>query len=109
MAMIRGAAWCSQKPCTERLSDTRGDAIEAEVCDRLMRHSFFRGYLDSVTFEIVEGTLILTGRLPSFYLKQILQTAMKNMPGVKRIDNRVDVVSSRGLSNETIQAEEIWQ
>ncbi|MDZ4658891.1 MAG: BON domain-containing protein [Bythopirellula sp.] len=104
MSMICGDAWCSQKPCTKRLGDTRRDAIEAEVCDRLMRHNFFRGYLDSVTFEIIEDTLIFTGRLPSFYLKQILQTAMKNVPGVKRIENRVDVVSSRGLSSETIQA-----
>lgn len=104
MSIICGDAWCSQRPCTEGLGGARGKPIEAEVCDRLKRHCTFRGYLDSLTVEVVEGTLILTGRLPSFYLKQVLQTAMKTVPGVKRIDNRVDVVSSRGLSSVTTHA-----
>ena len=51
----------------------------------------------SCSFE--KGILTLEGRVPSFYLKQVLQTTLKGIPGVKRIDNQVDVVSSAGLSS----------
>lgn len=45
------------------------------------------------------GVLTLSGRVPSFYLKQMAQTVLANIEGVDRIDNRVDVVSPRGLSS----------
>jgi osmotically-inducible protein OsmY len=45
------------------------------------------------------GVLTLRGRVPSFYLKQMAQTVLANLEGVERIDNRVDVVSARGLSS----------
>ena len=54
---------------------------------------------NQVTFTYSLGTLTLTGRLPSFYLKQVLQTLLRDLDGVTRIDNRVDVVSSTGLSS----------
>jgi hypothetical protein len=37
--------------------------------------------------------------LPSFYLKQVLQTLLRDLDGVTRIANRVDVVSPTGLSS----------
>jgi osmotically-inducible protein OsmY len=45
------------------------------------------------------GVLTLRGRVPSFYLKQMAQSVLANLEGVDRIDNRVDVVNSRGLSS----------
>jgi len=42
----------------------------------------------------------LRGRVPSFYLKQILQTWLRRLDGVEQIDNQVDVVSATGLSSE---------
>lgn len=46
-----------------------------------------------------QGVLILQGRVPSFYVKQVLQTVVKDIAGVEQIDNQVDVVSSTGLSS----------
>jgi hypothetical protein len=43
--------------------------------------------------------LTLHGNVPSFYLKQVLQSILKDVPGIERIDNRVDVVSAAGLSS----------
>ena len=47
--------------------------------------------------------LVLVGAtgvvFPSFYLKQVLQTLLRNLDGVKQIDNQVDVVTSTGLSS----------
>jgi hypothetical protein len=45
-----------------------------------------------LTIEVVEETIVLSGRLPSHYLKQLLQEAIKVIPGVVDIDNQVDVL-----------------
>ena len=45
------------------------------------------------------GVLTLRGRVPTFYLKQMAQSVLSGIEGVDRIDNRVDVVSPRGLSS----------
>jgi hypothetical protein len=39
------------------------------------------------------------GRVPSFYLKQVLQTILMRVEGVGVVDNQVDVVSCDGLSS----------
>lgn len=51
----------------------------------------------SVNFD--DGTLTLTGRVPSFYLKQNLQEILRDIPEVQELVNGVDVVSSCGLSS----------
>jgi len=77
--------------------------IQTLAYQYLDRHSHFRGYrqghLQTLSIEVRQGTLILEGRLPSFYLKQVLQTALRKVPGVQEIKNRVVVVSSDGLSS----------
>ena len=52
-------------------------------------------------FEFVQSDDVLTvrGSVPSFYLKQMLQTMLMEVCGVGRVDNQVDVVSSYGLSS----------
>jgi hypothetical protein len=66
---------------------------------RLSRHHHFRYHLNSLSVEHKKGRLTITGRLPSFYLKQLLQTVLRTLPEIKHIDNRVDVVSCQGLSS----------
>jgi hypothetical protein len=43
--------------------------------------------------------LVIRGRVPTFYLKQLLQDALKEIEGVRRLDNRVEVVAVQGLSS----------
>ena len=52
-----------------------------------------------VTFHYSNGVLTMRGRLPSFYLKQVLQTLLRDLHGVNQINNQVDVVTSTGLSS----------
>ena len=59
----------------------------------------YRFYFKDVTYYYNHGTLTLKGQLPSFYLKQVLQTLLRDVQGVKLIDNQVDVISSTGLSS----------
>ena len=69
------------------------------VQDRLAKSCHFSRHWREITCEYEEGVLTLSGRVPSFYLKQVLQTALKDIPGVTRVDNQVDVVAPRGLSS----------
>lgn len=62
------------------------------IRERLEQHPHFRGRASLVQIELVEGTIVLSGRLPSYYLKQLLQEALRPMPGVVDVDNRVLVM-----------------
>ena len=48
--------------------------------------------LRRVRCQYLSGTLTLVGRLPSYYLKQMAQTAVSHLDGVARIDNRIEVL-----------------
>ena len=73
--------------------------IVSRAHERLSRHAHFRYHLRSIEMDCQEGQLHVEGQLPSFYLKQVLQTALEDVPGVERIHNRVTVVSATGLSS----------
>lgn len=53
-----------------------------------------------VTSHFDNGLLTLRGKVPTFYLKQVLQERLRGIDHVKKIENEVDVVSSTGLSSE---------
>jgi hypothetical protein len=67
--------------------------VEGVLCD----HPLLHGYMGRLFFEVEDRTLTLRGRLPTFYLKQVLQTTLRNLPGVSTVENRVEVVAPRGL------------
>ena len=62
------------------------------VRHRLANHSLFHGRAHLIEVEEINGRLVITGKLPSFYLKQVLQTALRDIDGVQDIDNQVDVI-----------------
>jgi len=65
----------------------------------LADHPCFQGRAER--FEFIENDWVLSvrGQVPSFYLKQVLQEALRNAAGSRIIDNRVDVVCCDGLSS----------
>jgi len=73
--------------------------VEALAQGRLIDNCPYRFYFRDVTLRCAGGVLMLRGRVPTFYLKQVLQSLLKGLEGVERIDNRVDVVSAQGLSS----------
>lgn len=82
------------------LGDTaQRPSVELLARRRLAEECTFAFCFNQVTFSHSQGILTLEGRLPSFYLKQVLQTLLRDLDGVTRIDNRVDVVSSTGVSS----------
>jgi hypothetical protein len=50
--------------------------------------------LKNVSCEFHEGVLTLRGCLPSYYLKQMAQTAVSRLDGVERIVNEIEVIGS---------------
>jgi hypothetical protein len=75
-----------------------GDVLQ-RVRGKLSQSCHFTRHWREIECDYREGILILRGCVPTFYLKQVLQSILKDLPGVQRIDNRVDVVSAAGLSS----------
>jgi hypothetical protein len=66
---------------------------------KLEQHPHFHGHTNDLQIEQRGATLCLSGRLPSFYLKQLVQEALLSLPGVRHIDNEIDVVNPSGVSS----------
>jgi osmotically-inducible protein OsmY len=47
--------------------------------------------LKNISCQYQDGDLVLRGRVPSYYLKQIALAAVANLPGVRRVVNQIDV------------------
>jgi hypothetical protein len=84
-----------------RASSTQSPVGEVEWMARevVARHDHFRGRIEMFQFVQCEDVLVVRGAVPSFYLKQVLQSVLKCLEGVRRIDNQVVVVSCDGLSS----------
>ncbi|HVT28190.1 MAG TPA: hypothetical protein VHE81_09260, partial [Lacipirellulaceae bacterium] len=57
-------------------------------------HAHFVGRARLFEFECHDDILVVRGCVPTYYLKQVLQTALKDLAGVRRIDNRVEVYAN---------------
>lgn len=57
----------------------------------MSQHAHFRGREANFTYECREDVLIIRGRVPTYYLKQLLQTVLKGVGGVAHLDNQVEV------------------
>ncbi|MCA9200907.1 MAG: hypothetical protein KDA87_25385 [Planctomycetales bacterium] len=73
-------------------------AIQAE--NRIATHTHFRHHSDEIHVEAQENCLLITGRVPTFYLKQLAQESLRGL-GV-RIVNHIQVVASNGLSSAAV-------
>jgi osmotically-inducible protein OsmY len=57
---------------------------------RLRSHSY--PALREISCEYRDRVLVLRGRLPTYYLKQVAQTVAGGVEGVERVDNHIEVV-----------------
>jgi len=79
------------RPC--QLPPRLCKSIDAQALAQLGKHSHFRGRRFDLTFELQGDVLVIRGRLPSFYLKQLVQTVLREIACVRHIENRVTVIS----------------
>ena len=54
-----------------------------------------------IQFKDVDGVIVLLGEVSSFYLKQVAQECIRNLPCVDQIDNRLTV--SRSTTQAALQ------
>jgi hypothetical protein len=86
------------EPAPKSISE-RAD-LSSLARQRLEHHPHFRGRTSGLSIEQRGKTLCLSGRLPTFYLKQLVQETIRHIPGVQRIHNEISVVSAAGMSSE---------
>jgi hypothetical protein len=89
----------SQSQCPLTTGPAVADLARGRLNERCPYAFFFR----EIQLEFADGVLTAKGRVASFYLKQLLQTFLREVEGINRIDNQVDVVSSSGLSSDRPQ------
>jgi hypothetical protein len=80
-------------------STLAADDIAGRAYQMLAESVQFHGRCKGFSIVDSDGVLIVTGCVPSFYLKQVLQELLKRVAGVQRVDNRVDVIALDGLSS----------
>lgn len=68
-------------------------AVEVRASVLLHSHPHLQHFSSNVQCCFRERCLCLAGTVPSFYLKQLAQETLRDMPGVERIENRIAVVS----------------
>lgn len=66
---------------------------ELAARELLSRSIHFQGRADRFAFKQQDDVLIVEGVVPTFYLKQVLQCLLRNLDAVRRVDNRVKVIS----------------
>ena len=57
---------------------------------------YFRGAKYPIALKSFEKVLLVTGQVPSYYLKQVLQSELMRLDGVVRIENQVQVDQALG-------------
>jgi hypothetical protein len=71
-----------------------------EIAQAALRQSAYFE-LREVSCDFHGGVLTLRGRLTSYHLKQLAQTAVAEVPGVIEVDNRVEVAVPRPSRDAT--------
>ena len=62
----------------------------AEIATKILRGSSYHA-IRCLTCRFGEGVLTIEGRLSNFHLNQLALTAVQDIEGVERIENRVEV------------------
>ena len=71
------------------------ETLQASIKDRAERFLHSNPYLvlKHISCDYLDGVLILRGRLPTYYLKQLAQESVADLDGVDRIENQIQVVT----------------
>jgi hypothetical protein len=84
-------------PLKQRVRPQGCAEIEERAKALLESHPLFSGHLNFFDLQCCGDVLTVRGCVPTYYLKQILQTVLKNLDGVRLVDNQVTVDISEGI------------
>jgi len=74
----------------QRGSDAPPEFGLGELAESRLRSNSYLA-LKNVSCDYREGVLVLRGRLPTYYLKQVATAVVSGLPGVQHIVNQIDV------------------
>lgn len=80
-----------------REKECRCDDVVQRARTTVEQHSLFTGRSGLFDFQCSGDVLVVRGHVPTFYLKQVLQSVLKNLDGIRRVDNQVTVDWKDGL------------
>jgi len=72
------------------MDETQANHPSALAKDRIRHHSHLA--VQRIWCEYNGGRLYLRGQVPSFYLKQLAQTAVSGLEGVAQVINEIEVL-----------------
>ena len=78
-----------QNRCRHKAEDNLACGVETRAARRLAEHPHFLGRSHHVRCQSQGRRLQLSGCLPSYFLKQLAQEALRDLQGVDQIDNRI--------------------
>jgi hypothetical protein len=81
-------------------------AMELRAAMQLNLHPSLRQFSSAVQFCYRDGCMTMAGVLPSYFLKQLTQEAIRNLDGVESIDNRICVESSYDSNSKMTSSKE---
>lgn len=72
--------------------DASSTDLETEVRESLQfaQHAALR----HIACTVHDNTVVLHGRVPSYYLKQLAQVKVTCVPGIEQVDNHIEVAVS---------------
>lgn len=79
---------------------SRNREIEQRAQALVNAHSLFTRRASKFKYRCEADVLTVNGNVPTFYLKQVLQSILQTVEGVRRIENEVEVVSATGVSGD---------
>jgi osmotically-inducible protein OsmY len=77
-----------------------GETAVEEAYNRLSNASHY--FLRRILCEYDNGTLFVSGKVPSYYLKQLVHSRLRGIEGVQQIEDQIQVVSPTGLSSDPV-------
>jgi osmotically-inducible protein OsmY len=86
------------------LAQSLADLCLAERIEQALRATGYAS-LRAVEVSASGGVVILQGRVPTYYLKQLAQATVMEVPGVQELRNDVEVVRSWRISDGSRQGE----
>jgi osmotically-inducible protein OsmY len=66
-------------------------SLDDRICHALSRHPHLFGR--RVSYRVTAGEVVLTGRVQTYFQKQMAQETLRNIAGLGRIVNELEVVA----------------
>jgi hypothetical protein len=69
------------------------------VRNHLAKHPVFIAHSNCITVDLINSRIVVSAKVPSYYLRQLLQEALRRIPECGPVESLIDVVSPTELSS----------